>query len=177
MLVNSSQSTVRSAPKAGHGWPGQTAIKAKAIESRVGAVVSRRKAAWNERFFILNPPCRRSGSGRCGIGPWRMRDPIAKRRWHPYSFLDTRNVLRNQVNVRRDFKRLTGKAGVTGVSLHDLRRSCLTNWARCLPVHVVRELAGHADITTTQQFYLSVTVDDLLKAREVTANALLLDAR
>jgi integrase len=51
-------------------------------------------------------------------------------------------------------------------TLHDLRRSCITNWARQgLPIHVTQKLAGHADINTTQKFYLSVQDDDLNVAR------------
>ncbi len=80
-------------------------------------------------------------------------------------------------NVNKNFQRRASKAGVNSVSLHDLRRSCLTNWARALPIHVVRELAGHADIATTQRFYLAVTEQDMNAAREATANALQLDPK
>ncbi|MGB2755698.1 MAG: site-specific integrase [Phycisphaerae bacterium] len=57
-------------------------------------------------------------------------------------------------------------------TFHDLRRTCITNWAKHLPVHVVRKLAGHSDIKTTQRYYLSVQEDDLEKARVVQSEVL-----
>ena len=63
-------------------------------------------------------------------------------------------------------------AGVAKFTYHDLRRSCITNWARHLPIHVVRKLAGHSDIKTTQQFYLSVQAEDVARA-EATQESLL----
>jgi len=61
---------------------------------------------------------------------------------------------------------------VAKFTFHDLRRSCITNWARHLPAHVVQKLAGHSDLKTTQRYYLSVQVDDLEKAREVQSEIL-----
>jgi len=52
-------------------------------------------------------------------------------------------------------------------TFHDLWRTCITNWAKHLPIHVVQQLAGHGDINTTRKYYLSVQVDDLEKARQV----------
>lgn len=80
-------------------------------------------------------------------------------------------------NVNKNFQRRASTAGVANVSVHDLRRSCLTNWVRALPIHVVRELAGHADIATIQRYYLTVSAPDLLNAREVSASALLVDPK
>ncbi|MFC1737588.1 hypothetical protein ACFL1G_00880 [Planctomycetota bacterium] len=40
--------------------------------------------------------------------------------------------------------------------MQDFRRSCITNWVRELPIHVVQKLAGHSDIKTTRLYYLSV---------------------
>jgi integrase len=42
-------------------------------------------------------------------------------------------------------------AGVKPFCFHDLRRSCITNWARHLPIHAVQELAGHSKIETTRK--------------------------
>lgn len=52
-------------------------------------------------------------------------------------------------------------------TIHDLRHSCTTNWAAHLQIHVVQQLAGHSDIKTTQQFYLSVRPEDVAKAKMV----------
>ena len=72
-------------------------------------------------------------------------------------------------NVLRRFKTLCRRAGIGRYTLHDLRRSCITNWARRLPIHVVQQLAGHSDIKTTQQFYLSVRPEDVAEAQAVAA--------
>ena len=67
-------------------------------------------------------------------------------------------------------------AGVDRTTIHDLRRSALTNWARVLAAPVVMELAGHSDIKTTLRYYVSIQRSDLDQAREV-ASDLLLDAK
>jgi hypothetical protein len=77
-------------------------------------------------------------------------------------------------SMLRRFKALCRQAGVGLFTIHDLRRSCITNWARSLPTHVVQKLAGHSDIKTTQQFYLSVQEDDFAKAQ--TTQAMMLGA-
>jgi site-specific recombinase XerD len=43
----------------------------------------------------------------------------------------------------------------------------ITNWAQHLPIQVVQELAGHADIKTTKEFYLSVRPEDFVLASKV----------
>jgi integrase len=71
-------------------------------------------------------------------------------------------------NVLKKFQLRCDWAQIGRYTLHDLRRSCITNWARQgLPIHVAQKLAGHADIETTQKFYLSVQDEDLQKARAV----------
>jgi integrase len=59
-------------------------------------------------------------------------------------------------NVWRDFQTIRRKAGVAKCSFHDLRKSFCTNLAAAVPLHVVQELAGHADIRTTRVHYLKV---------------------
>jgi integrase len=75
-------------------------------------------------------------------------------------------------NLCRRFKTLRRRAGVAKCTLHDLRRSCITNWARELPIHVVQKLAGHSDIKTTRLYYLAVEQSDLEKARLVQEKTL-----
>lgn len=41
-------------------------------------------------------------------------------------------------NVLRRFKTLCRKVSLPKYSIHDLRRSCITNWAKHLPIHVVQ---------------------------------------
>lgn len=70
-------------------------------------------------------------------------------------------------NILRRFQTLCRRGGVKEYSIHDLRRSCITNWAKALPIHVVQQLAGHSDIKTTQQYYLSVQASDISLAQAV----------
>ncbi len=75
-------------------------------------------------------------------------------------------------NVLRRFKAVCRRAGVGPCTIHDLRRSCITNWAKRLPIHVVQQLAGHSDIQTTRQYYLSVQPEDVTKAKAVQRSLL-----
>lgn len=75
-------------------------------------------------------------------------------------------------NLNRRLRVLIKRANIPPLTYHDLRRTCITNWARHLPIHVVRKLAGHSDLKTTQQYYLSVQEDDLEKARMVQSRIL-----
>ena len=75
-------------------------------------------------------------------------------------------------NVLRRLKTLCRKARVGSYNVHDLRRSCITNWAKKLPIHVVQKLAGHSDIRTTQKYYLSMQNEDFQKAQDVQTEVL-----
>ncbi len=75
-------------------------------------------------------------------------------------------------NLSRGLATLRKRACVAKFTYHDLRRSCVTNWAGRLPIHVVQKLAGHSSIETTRQYYLSVQEDDLTKARLVQSDIL-----
>jgi len=57
-------------------------------------------------------------------------------------------------------------------TLHGLRRSCITNWASRLPIHVVQRLAGHSDMATAERYYLSVRAEDLQAARRMGSELL-----
>ncbi len=66
----------------------------------------------------------------------------------------------------RDFDLIRCKANVTKCTLHDFRRSGITNWAKELPIQVVQTLAGHSNITTTRKYYLAVRPEDFAAASE-----------
>jgi integrase len=68
-------------------------------------------------------------------------------------------------NVLRKFKTLCKRAGVGKFTIHDLRRSCITNWPRKRPIQVTQQYAGHSDINTTKEYYLSVRDADAKTAR------------
>lgn len=111
---------------------------------------------------------------------------------HPYIFISAQRLIRikehqkkgswkpnSEVinNVCRDFNGIRRKAGVKKCTLHDFRRSAITNWAQKLPIQVVQQLAGHSDISTTRKYYLSVRSEDLTSASEVLNNLLLIRSR
>ena len=68
-------------------------------------------------------------------------------------------------NAWRDFQAIREKAGLPKCSFHDLRKSYCTNLAGAVPLHVVQELAGHADIRTTRKHYLKVRDEQIDSAR------------
>lgn len=68
--------------------------------------------------------------------------------------------------VSRKFSRLAQSAGVKA-TLHDLRRSFGTRYARVVPAQVLQKLMRHADIKTTLEFYVdldSALEEAILKA-------------
>ncbi|MBI9017010.1 MAG: site-specific integrase [Phycisphaerae bacterium] len=70
-------------------------------------------------------------------------------------------------NIGRDFNVVRNKAAVKKCTIHDLRRSAITNWAQKLPFQVVHKLAGHSNIKTTIDYYLSVRPEDFDSASKV----------
>lgn len=70
-------------------------------------------------------------------------------------------------NVGRDFDVIRRRSGTAPCTLHDLRRSAITNWAQRLPIQVVQQLAGHSNIATTRKYYLTVRPEDMASASQV----------
>ena len=70
-----------------------------------------------------------------------------------------------RLNIWRDFQSIREKAGLPKCSFHDLRKSYCTNLAGAVPLHVVQELAGHADIRTTRKHYIKVRDEQIESAR------------
>ena len=96
------------------------------------------------------------------VTPERL-DRIKKRRkagkWH------ARSEVVNNLGER--FNTIRRHAIVAECTMHDLRRSAITNWAGQLPIQVVQTLAGHADIKTTRKYYLAVRPEDFSSASKV----------
>ena len=76
-------------------------------------------------------------------------------------------------NVWRDFQAIREKAGLPKCSFHDLRKSYCTNLAETVPLHVVQEMAGHADIRTTRKHYLKVREEQIDSARRALEEIML----
>jgi integrase len=70
-------------------------------------------------------------------------------------------------NLTRDFNVIRRRANVAECTIHDLRRSAITNWAQSLPIQVVQALAGHSNITTTRKYYLAVRSEDIVSANNL----------
>ena len=68
-------------------------------------------------------------------------------------------------NIWRGFEAFRKQTGLPKCSFHDLRKSFCTNLAATVPLHVVQELAGHADIRTTRDHYLKVCDEHIDLAR------------
>ncbi len=54
------------------------------------------------------------------------------------------------------------------LTMHGFRKSCGQNWANHLPMNVVKELMGHADIATTAKFYSAVSKEHEAHAQWIT---------
>ena len=96
------------------------------------------------------------------VSPERL-DRIKKRRkadnWH------ARSEVVNNMDER--FKTIRRHANVAKCTIHDLRRSAITNWAMELPIQVVQTLAGHEKIATTRKYYLAVKPEDFVSASKI----------
>ncbi len=68
-------------------------------------------------------------------------------------------------NVQRQLDVCLDKAKLEHFSLHDLRRTCLTNLAnRGLPMHQLKAYAGHTSIATTAKYYVGVSLEAMRAA-------------
>ena len=77
------------------------------------------------------------------------------------------SLCHTQNNLIRDFEVIQRQAEIPKFTLHDLRRSAITNWAQYLQIQVVQQLAGHSNITTTRKYYLMVRSEDINTASEI----------
>ena len=117
------------------------------------------------------------GKGRAATANRHLRHlkaffSLAVRRGHPYVFVSPKryahiqqlrtrgkwNVLHGRHplnNLNQRLNRMLRRIGLAHLSYHDLRRTCLTNWAESgLASHETKALAGHSKIETTEQYYL-----------------------
>jgi integrase len=69
-------------------------------------------------------------------------------------------------NIWRDFGPLCKRAGISRYPkpMHALRKSCITDWVRVNPAHVVQAWAGHSDYRTTTRYFLKVSEEDFERA-------------
>lgn len=104
-------------------------------------------------YAFLTPRRRAQIRRRIAAGTWNERRPTV-----------------NNLDVR--WSALLKAAAVERFTRHDLRRSCITNWAMRLPMRVTMEMAGHVSINTTEAYYLGLPdshQDDVRRAAEDVA--------
>ena len=89
----------------------------------------------------------------------RIAERIRKGEWNERS-----EVINN---MGRNFNRIRIKSNIEKCTIHDLRRSAITNLAEKLSIHKVHELAGHSSIKTTIDYYLVVRPEDFKAASEL----------
>ena len=76
-------------------------------------------------------------------------------------------------HAARQAPSLIDKSGKPTVSIHDLRRSAITNWSRFANIQTVMKMAGHSSVGTTQRYYAAATQDQLDLIREASRAAVL----
>jgi len=76
-------------------------------------------------------------------------------------------------NFGRSWQTIFKKAGIEDGTFHDLRSTCITEWLEeGLMPHEVKELAGHADINTTMNYYVGIRESLINRARGASSAAL-----
>lgn len=74
-------------------------------------------------------------------------------------------------NFNRTFRAIMKRAKVKG-TFHDLRKTCITEWAEKLAPHEAMSLAGHSNIETTLKYYIAIRQSLVTRARLVATEAL-----
>lgn len=71
------------------------------------------------------------------------------------------------VSHHEQWRAIRKHAEVKGVTIHDLRRTCITRWIRAgMPLPTVKKLAGHSSIQTTLKYYYWFGDEDMNAAAE-----------
>ncbi len=90
----------------------------------------------------------------------RERPPIEDYEDNGLIFASLRGTPGYRGNVQRQLDVLLEELELDHASLHDLRRTCLTNLAnRGMAMHQLQAYAGHSLITTTAKYYLQVSLE------------------
>lgn len=75
-------------------------------------------------------------------------------------------------NIPRNFNKRVKRSGIDTVgkklTVHVLRKCCMQNWQNYLPMNVVKNLAGHSNIETTEKFYSTVDESQLANAARMS---------
>lgn len=105
------------------------------------------------------------------VPPRRYEHIQRLRRQGKWCYSDVRNKTIH--NFTRHFRKILGFAGVRAGQFHDLRRTSLSNlFASGMTEHDVMTIAGHANFSTTHEFYLAVADDVVGRARQAAEKVL-----
>lgn len=101
------------------------------------------------------------------VPTWRYRFIQKLRQAGRWDVIKGKNPLNN---FDRQRKAIMKEAGISDMSFHDLRRTCLTNWFKGgLREFDVMRMAGHSSFDTTRKFYMGIDRDLLERTRKVNA--------
>ena len=109
-----------------------------------------------------------------------IRDAMAAGRWREgqSTLNDFHKQMRKLVVLAaQERPSLLDGEGKPAVSVHDLRRSAVTNWSKVTNIQTVMQLAGHTNVATTQKYYAATTDDQLELARMASRAAMQFSAR
>ncbi len=121
------------------------------------------------RIWVRNTPDHRTKSGKNRVLPLTAETSDLMRQlprngpmvFHTSSGKPWHN------NLQRSFHRIVKRAGIDYCSIHDLRRTFISHLAMAgVNAAVVKELAGHASIQTTQKYYTRILPESLQSAAE-----------
>ena len=90
-----------------------------------------------------------------------------KRKPKDYLFTNGQGSLPKPDHVKKVFERLTEQCGLKRIRLHDLRHSFGSIWAERVPPTVLKEMMGHASITTRER-YIHTTDEIFRRSLEKT---------
>jgi DNA-binding transcriptional MerR regulator len=70
-------------------------------------------------------------------------------------------------SIKTAWKATCGRAGIEDLHFHDLQREAAWRWFEAgVPLHHIRDLLGHADISTTSR-YIAVTPTELQRSMQM----------
>jgi len=77
-----------------------------------------------------------------------------------------RDPAKPRSDLKREWKEVRAAAGLTGVGLHDIRRTYGLQIARKHGLHVASKLLRHTDVRITERHYAPLGIEELAKATE-----------
>jgi integrase len=112
---------------------------------------------------------RQQAEERLAVGPaWRD---------HGLVFVDEVGIPPHPETMTRWWREAVARAGLPPIRLHDARHTAATVMLRAgVPVKVVSQRLGHADVAVTMRVYQHVTAQDDRSAADALGRALGVDA-